>query len=272
MITRQLIHKSEIRPILEEDRHYAAYALGDLEDGFFEHCRWYIAEESASFRSLALVYAGFDPPVLFLMGTGQGTEALLNGPVEIDRATMNGLAEHLDAIRLHYRCDAIRRTWRMKLKPRDLQEPAETRPSGICRRLTGADMNRLRALYTFGGGDVFSPAQVIQGTFYGFDMGGQLIAVAGTHIISVAQSVAAVGNVMTHPDYRGRGYATLATYAVCQELVQRAIETIVLNVREDNIPAIRIYEKLGFVRHCLFYECDIQRSPTHTHFEVQESS
>jgi ribosomal protein S18 acetylase RimI-like enzyme len=32
------------------------------------------------------------------------------------------------------------------------------------------------------------------------------------------------------------------------------IETVGLNVRADNDAAIRVYESLGFVRHCQFYE------------------
>jgi predicted GNAT family acetyltransferase len=101
--------------------------------------------------------------------------------------------------------------------------------------------------------------QVTQGVFYGIEQDGQLISVAGTHLVSDVYSVGAVGNVMTHPDHQCRGYATHTTYAVCAELVRRGIKTIVLNVRQDNVPAIRVYEKLGFVRYCPFYEGVIER-------------
>ena len=121
------------------------------------------------------------------------------------------------------------------------------------------DVDHLHALYALGGGDAFSPTQVTQGVFYGVEQDGRLISVAGTHLVSDAYSVGAVGNVMTHPDHRGHGYATLATRAVCAELIRRGIKTIVLNVRQDNAPAIRMYEKLGFVRYCPFYEGVIER-------------
>jgi predicted GNAT family acetyltransferase len=65
--------------------------------------------------------------------------------------------------------------------------------------------------------------------------------------------------VVTHPDYRGRQYATLVTGAVCAELIRRGITTVFLNVRKDNAPAIRVYEKLGFVRYGPFYEGVIER-------------
>ena len=50
--------------------------------------------------------------------------------------------------------------------------------------------------------------------------------------------LAAVGNVLTHRDYRGRGFAKIVTGAVTQELL-RFCDQVVLNVRSDNPPALR---------------------------------
>lgn len=82
----------------------------------------------------------------------------------------------------------------------------------------------------------------------------RLIAVAGTHLVSSTYGVAAVGNVFTHPDYRGRGYGAAATSAVVTELLAHGIRDIVLNVGEDNAPALHPYERLGFELHCRFTE------------------
>ena len=49
--------------------------------------------------------------------------------------------------------------------------------------------------------------------------------------------LAVVGNVLTHMDYRGRGFATAVTGAVTAELL-RTCDQVVLNVRADNPPAI----------------------------------
>jgi predicted GNAT family acetyltransferase len=83
---------------------------------------------------------------------------------------------------------------------------------------------------------------------------GELVAVAGTHLISPTYGVAAVGNVFTHPAHRRRGYATACTSAVVEELLAKGIGTIVLNVDERNVQAMRIYQKLGFREHCRFVE------------------
>ena len=121
-------------------------------------------------------------------------------------------------------------------------------------RLTMRDVPALQALYAFGGGDAFQPSEVDRGVFYGIKQAGQLIAVAGTHVVSDNAQIAALGNVMTRPDQRGRGYATIATSAVCATLIERRITTIGLSVARENQSAIRVYEKLGFRKHVPFHE------------------
>ncbi len=254
--TKLLTDKVEIQAYLETDRDYAAYALGDLDEGFFEKCAWRVAEEGDAVRALALEYVGFAPPILFLMGAGEGAAALLAGPAQLERAFVTAREEHLSALSQYYRRGELEQMWRMA---RSVRPDRSWKPVRSCMRLGADDVDRLCALYAFGGGGHFSPTQVTQGVFYGVERDGQLIAVAGTHLVSDAYSVGTVGNVMTHPDHRGHGYATLASDAVCAELVRRGVKTIVLNVRQDNTPAIRVYEKLGFVRYCPFYEGVIER-------------
>jgi ribosomal protein S18 acetylase RimI-like enzyme len=234
MTTRLFIDKAEIQAYLETDRDYAAYALGDLDVGFFEQCTWHVAEDSA-IRALALVYTGFDPSILFLMGTGDGVAELLAGPVRAERFFVTARPEHPAVLERFYRWKHLDYMWRMALRSDGFSRGESIRS---VRRLNEGDVDRLRALYALGGGgDAFSPSQVMQGVFYGVEQDGQLISVAGTHLVSQVYSVGAIGNVMTHPDCRGRGYATLATQAVCDELIRRGVQTIVLNVRQDNAPA-----------------------------------
>jgi ribosomal protein S18 acetylase RimI-like enzyme len=54
-----------------------------------------------------------------------------------------------------------------------------------------------------------------------------------------------VSAVCVHPDFLGKGYA----YTVIQEQIKRILEksqTPFLHVRQDNVGAIKLYEKLGF--------------------------
>jgi predicted GNAT family acetyltransferase len=121
-------------------------------------------------------------------------------------------------------------------------------------RLNVSHRPQLEALYALGGGDAFRQRSLELGVFYGMFDNEHLVSVAGTHIVSDAERVAALGNVMTHPDYRGRGLATTATCAVCEELLDRGIELIGLSVSRSNEAALRVYEKIGFKRRVPFYE------------------
>ena len=72
--------------------------------------------------------------------------------------------------------------------------------------------------------------------------------------VSERRSVAAVGNVFTHPAHRGRGLATRVTAAVVRTLLERRLRTVVLNVAMHNAPALRCYEQLGFWPFCGYDE------------------
>ena len=70
--------------------------------------------------------------------------------------------------------------------------------------------------------------------------------------------LAVVGNVFTHDEFRGRGYAKAVTSAVTAELL-RTCDQVVLNVRSDNPPALQAYARLGYREHVRFEERLIHR-------------
>jgi ribosomal protein S18 acetylase RimI-like enzyme len=78
---------------------------------------------------------------------------------------------------------------------------------------------------------------------YGIYENTKLVSYAGSFI--QLPQVWMIGGVYTHPDYRNRGYATLATSAVTEEALKNA-ETAALFVRSDNFSAVRVYEKIGY--------------------------
>lgn len=82
---------------------------------------------------------------------------------------------------------------------------------------------------------------------------GRLLAVAGIHVYSPTERVAALGNVATLPAARGRGLATVVCRALCRMLVGEGLR-VGLNVARDNQPAIRCYESLGFVHEADYEE------------------
>ena len=81
--------------------------------------------------------------------------------------------------------------------------------------------------------------------YFGIRIGGQLVSAGGIHVYSSQYSVAALGNIATHPAHRRRGYGKAVTARICQS-VSKAVDRIGLNVKADNHNAITCYERLGF--------------------------
>jgi ribosomal protein S18 acetylase RimI-like enzyme len=121
-----------------------------------------------------------------------------------------------------------------------------------------ADIADLNKLYDFGLTSWLPSESVANGVYYGIRINGHLVAAAGTHVVSRTMGLAAVGNVLTHRDYRGRGFAKIVTGAVTQELL-RFCDQVVLNVRSDNPPALRAYQAIGYREHTRFEERLVHR-------------
>jgi ribosomal protein S18 acetylase RimI-like enzyme len=245
----ELIDRAQILAYLQTDRLYAAYAIGDLEPGMFEQCAWAGAETMNRLQALVLLFRGLEPPALFLMGHSGGLAAVLQNVPFPNSVYLTCREDHLALTRDFYRWEQTIPMWRMVLPPEHFR-PAQ----GDCSRLRPSLSDQLAKLYALGGGGAFDLTQMQHGTFYGVLVDGQLVAVAGTHLVSPTYGVAAVGNVFTHPSYRGQGYGTATTSAVVAELLRRGIRDVILNVGQDNTAAIRIYERLGFARYCAFLE------------------
>jgi len=72
----RLTDREQIRAILETDRPWAAYAIADLEPGFFECAHWFCAANDEP--SLALCYAGFGTPVIITVGRAEALQSVLH--------------------------------------------------------------------------------------------------------------------------------------------------------------------------------------------------
>lgn len=115
------------------------------------------------------------------------------------------------------------------------------------RALTGVRPGRfdeLDAFYRRCGAGAWNPLQFETGPFFVAEQAGRVVAAAGTHF--AYPGLAQVGNVLTDPDFRGRGHAARVTAAVVQSLVEAGYPVVSLFVAVENAPAIAIYQRLGF--------------------------
>ena len=55
-------------------------------------------------------------------------------------------------------------------------------------------------------------------------------------------------NIATHPDHRRRGYGRMIMDAIVGYSKEIGLAFITLEVRESNIPAISLYESMGFYK------------------------
>jgi len=245
---KTLTNKEQILTFLQQDRVYAAYAIGDLETSLFAQCQWFGAEYDGEMRALALFFTGLNPPALFTMEDTDGVAAILDSALQPERAYFTCRAEHLPVVEAFYDLDEVEEMFRMAIAPADFR-----RVPGPTVKLNLSYLNDLRQLYQLGGGDAFAPYQLRDGIYYGVEINGQLVSAAGTHLVSPTFGVAAVGNIFTHPNHRRRGYAAACTSHVVEELLAQGLD-VVLNVNRENIEAIGVYKRLGFRQYCPYIE------------------
>src|SRR3989454_4944981 len=81
------------------------------------------------------------------------------------------------------------------------------------------------------------------GTYLGIREAGQLVAMAGERLKPYGYTE--ISAVCTHPDYRGRGYASSLVSILIQRIAKWN-EIPFLHVPKESVDAIRVYEKLGF--------------------------
>ena len=240
---QKLTDKSKIRRRLNLDREWSLYALADLDDGMFEHCDWWALGDS-----LALVFRALAIRPIFVLGDVESARALLSTLPE-NSGYLNLREHQLEAAGGLYVYRERHQMQRMFLG--DL-----TSFKGSAEPLTAQNAEQVQRLYACGdgGGIAFAPFQLETGFFRGVRRGGELVAVAGVHVVSRNEGVAGVGNIFTRPDCRGQGLAQLVTSAVALALRRAGIRTIGLNVEHTNTTAIRVYERVGFRTHFSYFE------------------
>ncbi len=253
-VARQTTDRELLRAFLEQDRLYAAYAICDLEEREFGRTRWGVAYDGDELVAVGLEYTGPTPQPLFVMGRQDGISAILRDVIRPRAAYIATQASHAPRGR-----GALPRG----PGPADGPDvggsgalpavPGHGR-SGCCPSRSASSTGSTSSGSRRGCHRARSPTA----STTGMRVNGRLVAAAGTHVVSPTSRLAVVGNVLTHVDFRGRGFATAVTGAVTAELL-RTCDQVVLNVRADNPPAINAYRRLGYIEHTRFEERLIHR-------------
>lgn len=236
------------------DRAYAAYAIAQLEERRFPLSEWYVATGPEGRRGIVVHSASGLGRALFADGDAAAVDAILSLHPG-SRFTFGSVRpEHFKTIQRYFVALRQGSMSRMAVTAGSFK-PAE----GAAVRLTGADAAAVNRLYsTEGGPTAYTPSHLNDGVYYGVRLDNQLIAIAGTHVVSDAEGVAVAGNVFTHPRYRGQGHSKVATSATTRELLNRC-PLVVLTVETVNEPAVQVYRRLGYESVCSLHESPLVR-------------
>src|SRR5713226_7873556 len=253
--------KEEIEKFLRRNTFLHLYSIGDLDDFFWPYTTWYAFKgnhddpDHQKITQLVLLYSGLPLPTLLGI-TKEPTDemyALLQSIIPLlpkrfsahlsgDTATALANDYHAHSYGKHYKMALLNKA---RLAAIDISNVVS---------LTVADLPEIEALYRASYPEnCFDPRMLETGCYYGMRNGRDLVSIAGIHVYSPRYKVAALGNVTTHPDFRGQHLGTTVCAKLCEELL-RTVNHIGLNVQADNISAISCYKRLGFERIATYEE------------------
>jgi ribosomal protein S18 acetylase RimI-like enzyme len=250
----ELTQKEELDKFFTSDNKYLhLYEIGDLDDFFWPHTRWFALQEGGVTKFVALLYSATSLPVLLAFGSNvEYGSALLTTllkedvlPSEFYSHLSVGLREVLED---QYAADYHGRYWKMGMMDHGKLHGVNT-DSAV--QLLPGDVERCKGFYAVHyPGNWFDQRMLdslqTYGILDGTDDSADLIAIAGIHVFSKEFKVASLGNIAVHTEHRGRGLARTATAALLKSILSASVEHIGLNVSASNAAAIKCYTGLGF--------------------------
>lgn len=245
--TTTITDRVVIERYLRRDTPLNIYLIGDLDDFFWPHTTWYASMADGDIEALALLYRPSGLPTLIVLINGDrdpAIELLQNLAPSLPDKVYAHLSPGIEStLASSFNLEHHGAHSKMILRtPAALND--ETSRQSV--PLSINDEEEILAFYREAyPGNWFDARMLETGHYWGVRIDGRLAAAGGVHVCSARFRVAALGNIATHPDFRGRGLAGDVTAAVCRKLLNE-VDEIGLNVKSDNIPAISCYRRLGF--------------------------
>ena len=245
MEPRIIRDKKEIYNFLSGTPDLNLYTIGDLDDFFWPDTTWYALYENNKIVSIALLYSGMSPSTLLLFHEKDPANSrILLGSIRKflpDKFNVHLSPGLVDIFGMENVVEKYGHNNRMIL----IGEPEQVNDPNI-RRLTSDDINIMNELYLIAyPHNWFDSRMVKTGKYFGYFESEKLVGIAGVHVYSPEYRIAALGNIATHPDFRGRKIAYKLTSELCNDLKLSA-DIIGLNVKSDNKAAIKCYQNIGF--------------------------
>jgi RimJ/RimL family protein N-acetyltransferase len=243
---------AELAALFAEDRETHIYGLADLDEPFWSNSTWHRDGPAV----VGLVSTGSSWLTVYAMSRqapqetlGLLTDVMTSIPPGTWITGPTGMYRTVSTLR---RAKDMGPHWRMVLGGLvDGEESSAAVPLGP------DDLEAVADLHSSDEGSAFFlPMMLDLNPFMGIWEDGQLVASAGTHVVSRRYGVAAIGAVITRPSHRGRGLGIRVLSALCRRLADE-YETIGLNVETSNKSALRLYDRLGFRRVFQYEEVEV---------------
>jgi ribosomal protein S18 acetylase RimI-like enzyme len=228
-----------IEAYLREAPFLHLYELGDLDPREAPHCEWVVGD-----RAVVLVYRGLATPTVVALAHDDPwpVRELLaaHAPRLPARLYLHATGGVAPALAPAFAFESLGTHHKMGLT----REVAGGRDDVV--PLAPADADEALAFYRVSyPGAYFEPGNLARGPYLALRDRDGIAAIAGVHVYAPTIGVAALGNIATRPDVRGRGLAGAVTGALARQL-QREGVLVGLNVKADNPAAIACYARLGF--------------------------
>ncbi|UCE67614.1 MAG: GNAT family N-acetyltransferase [Candidatus Zixiibacteriota bacterium] len=239
------------------------YHIGDLDDFYFRDCEWAVSG-NVEIEDAILIYFGLETPTVLAFGLDDRFNSFLEAL----------LPELPNSFYCHYQKSSLgifRKVFADKplgshLKMKLVSDGYDSRldKNHEIQRLDMTHKKELVKLYERSyPQNYFNDRMLETGKYFGYITDGEVVCVSGVHVHSDEYKISVLGNITTHPDYRGRGLATAVTARLVKELHANG-NTVALNVKKDNFAAIKCYQKLGFEIYCEYEESFFSRQENKT--------
>ncbi len=210
--------------------------------GGFNLCDWYIAKEDGKLTACLCLYKG--NPALPSLVTRGDSKAVGQIIKRLNNSRLFSIIpqKHADQLQAFY----------------FLENPNEFRLMAVERtqffseetiaveRLMLRDLFEVDAFYRLQAAEAWHPKQLEFGPYHCIREKNRIVSICGTiAVYPKIPGVAVIGNLITLPGFRRKGYATAVLSAVVQSLFKQH-QWVTLLVVGSNSSAIRMYQQMGF--------------------------
>lgn len=242
--------KKVLEKFLRKNTALNIYQLGDLDNFYWQHTDFYGYYEDTELKSVVMIYTEVFPNVVIALANEYEINLLKKALTELLNILPDRIYLHITpgaetVLEKKYNLSHEGLYMKMDLK---IPEKLNAINTDNIENFSTDNKSELSDFYNEAyPHNSFNMRMLETGKYFGIRENGKIASAAGIHVYSLQYKTAALGNITTHPNARGKGYATKVTACLCKELF-RNIQVIGLNVHSENSSAIHCYEKLGFIK------------------------